>query len=147
MLERISEEVKLIQKSIQRAQDRQKHYYGKNRSSHEFQIGEMVFLKVIPKCNNWILRKDRRLSPRFVGPLKILKRVTMRLHINLPENIKVHPVFHVCLLKSYVGQPITYFARQVWIMEDGTLKVKPQYILDRNTKRPRNKTIEEVLVK
>ena len=32
-------------------------------------------------------------------------------------------------------------------MEDGTLKVEPQYILDRNTKRLRNRTIEEVLVK
>ena len=32
-------------------------------------------------------------------------------------------------------------------MDDGTLKVEPQYILDRNTKRLRNRTIEEVLVK
>ena len=32
-------------------------------------------------------------------------------------------------------------------MEDGTLKVEPQYILDRNTKQLRNRTIEEVLFK
>ena len=32
-------------------------------------------------------------------------------------------------------------------MEDETLKVEPQYILDRNTKWLRNRTIEDVLVK
>ena len=35
MLERMDEEVKLIPKSIQRAQDRQKHYYDKRRSFRE----------------------------------------------------------------------------------------------------------------
>ena len=148
MLERMDEEVKLIQKSIQRAQDMQKHYYDKKCSFREFQIGEMVFLKVIPKRSNLILGKDRRLSPRFAGPFKILKRVgTLAYQLELPENIKVHPVFHVCLLKSYVANPSHILQDKSRIMEDGTLKVEPQYILDRNTKRLRNRTIEEVLVK
>ena len=61
MLKRTDEKVRLIRKSIQRAQDRQEHYYNKKRSFHEFQIGEMVFLKVIPKRINFILGKERRL--------------------------------------------------------------------------------------
>ena len=91
----------------------------------------MVFLKVIPKHSNLILGKDRRLSPRFAGPFKILKRVgTLAYQLELPENIKVHPVFHGCLLKSYVTNPSHILQDKSRIMEDGTLKVEPQYILD-----------------
>ena len=108
----------------------------------------MVFLKVIPKCSNLILGKDRRLSPHFTGPFKILKRVaTLAYQLELPENIKVHHVFHVYLLKSYVANPSHILQDKSSIMEDGTLKVEPQHILDRNTKQLRNRTIEEVLFK
>ena len=109
----------------------QKHYYDKKRSFRESQIREMVFLKVVPKRSNLILGKDR-LSPRFAGPFKILKRVgTLAYQLELPETIKVHLVFHVCLWQD-----------KSRIMEVGTLKVKPQYILDRNTKQLRNRIIE-----
>ena len=72
---------------------------------------------------------------------------TLAYQLELPENIKVHPVFHVYLLKSYVASPSHILQDKSRIMDEGTLKVEPQYILDRNTKRLRNRTIEEVLVK
>ena len=59
----------------------------------------------------------------------------------------MHPVFHVYLLKSYVSNPSHILQNKSGIMEDGTSKVEPQYILDRNMKQLRNRTIEEVLVK
>ena len=65
---------------------------------------------------------------------------TLAYQLELSENIKVHPVFHVCLLKSYVANPSHILQDKSRIMEDGTLKVEPEYILGRNTKR------EEVLV-
>ena len=59
----------------------------------------------------------------------------------------MHPVVHVSLFKSYVANPSHILQDKSRIMEDRTLKVEPQYILDRNTRRLRNRTIEEVLVK
>ena len=41
----------------------------------EFEIGDHVFLKVMPKRGVVRFGKRRKLSPRFIGPFEILERV------------------------------------------------------------------------
>ena len=42
--------------------------------------------------------------PRYVGPFAILARVGLVAYkLGLPPTVKVHPVFHVSLLKAYRG--------------------------------------------
>ena len=66
----------------------------------EFEVGDHVFLKVMPKRGVVKLGKLGKLSPRFIGPFKILKRVgTVAYRFALPPNISgVHEVFHVSML-------------------------------------------------
>lgn len=119
MLERMDEEVKHIRDCIKRAQNRQKHYYDKTHVFQEFKVGDVVFLKVIHKKSNLILERDRRFSPRFARPSKIFKRVG--LNLELPENIKLHPIFHVSLLTSYFANPSHVFQDKYsrrWNFED-----------------------------
>ena len=51
--------------------------------------------------------KQGKLSPRYVGPYKILKRIgKVPYELELPTKLgAVHPVFHVSLLKKCVGDP------------------------------------------
>ena len=95
-----SEKVSPIRKHLLRAQSQQKSYADRLRRPLEFEVGDHVFLKVMPKRGVITFDKWRKLSPRFIGPLKILERVgTVAYQLALPPNLSgVHEVFHVSML-------------------------------------------------
>ena len=70
-------------------------------------MGDHVFLKVMPKREVIRFGKRGKLSPRFIGPLKILERVgTVSYRLALPSNLSgVHEVFHVSMLQKYTPDP------------------------------------------
>ena len=80
-----SEKVSLIQQRLLTAQSRQKSYEDVRRQPLEFEVGDHVFLKVMPMRE--VVRFDKRgkLSPRFIGPFEILERVgTVAYRLALP---------------------------------------------------------------
>ena len=68
----------------------------------EFEVGNHVFLKVMPKRGVVSFGKRGKLFPRFVGPFEILERVdTVAYRLALPPNMSgVHEVFHVSMLRK-----------------------------------------------
>ena len=66
----------------------------------EFEVGDRVFLKVMPKRGVVRFGKHGKLSPRFIGPFEILERIDNILYrLALPPNMSgVHEVFHVSIL-------------------------------------------------
>ena len=69
----------------------------------EFEVGDYVFLKVMPKRGVVMFGKRGKLSLRFVGPFEILERVgTVAYQLALPHSMSgVHEVFHVYMLRKY----------------------------------------------
>ncbi|WMV45068.1 hypothetical protein MTR67_038453 [Solanum verrucosum] len=51
--------------------------------------------------------KKGKLSPRFIGPYQISKRiVNVAYELDLPQELAaVHPVFHISMLKKCMGDP------------------------------------------
>ena len=90
-----SEEVSLIRQRLLMAQSRQKNYADVRRRPLEFEVGDHVFLKVMPKRGVIRFSKRRKLSPRFIGLFKILERVgTVAYRLALPSNMSgVYEVF------------------------------------------------------
>ena len=93
----------LIRHHLLTAQSRQKSYADVRCRPLEFEVGDHVFLKVMPKRGVVKFGKRRKLSPRFIGPFKILERVgTVAYRLALPPSMSgVHEVFHVSMLRGY----------------------------------------------
>ena len=102
-LEEMNRQMQDIRQSLKRASDRQKNYADLLRSSHTFQIGDKVFLRVKTKRSSLKMGKCRKLSFRYCGPFEILRRMGEQSYkLALPPHFHVHDVFHVSLLKKYV---------------------------------------------
>ena len=66
-------------------------------------MGDKVFLKVSPWRKVLRFGKKGKLSPRFIGPYKVLERIiSMAYRLALPPELaKLHDVFHVSVLQKY----------------------------------------------
>ena len=102
-----SEKVSLIRQRLLTTQSRQKSYADVRRRPLEFEVGDHVFLKVMPKRRVVMFDKCGKLSSRFIGPFEILKRVgTVAYRLALPPSMTViHEVFHVSMLQKYTPDP------------------------------------------
>ena len=102
-----SEKVGLIWKCLLTAQSRQKSYADRRRRPLEFEVGDHVFLKVMPKRGLVGFDKRGKLSPRYIRPFEILEKVgTVVYRLALPSSLSgVHEVFHVSMLQKYTPDP------------------------------------------
>ncbi|KAJ9515658.1 hypothetical protein QJQ45_002704 [Haematococcus lacustris] len=85
------------------AQRRQAHMANKGRKEVKYVPGDLVLLST----KNLRLKpgKARKLLPRFVGPFKVLHIVNnVAVKLDLPPAMsRLHPVFHVSLLRKYTS--------------------------------------------
>ena len=70
-----SEKVSLIRQRLLTAQSRHKSYADVRRQPLEFEVGDHVFFKVMPKRGVARFGKRGKLSSRFIRPFEILERV------------------------------------------------------------------------
>ena len=115
----------------------------------EFEVGDHVFLKVMPKRGVVRFSKRGKLSPRFIGPFEILKRIgVVAYRLALPPSMSgVHEVFHVSMLRKYTPNP-THVVDwgQIEIDIDGTFEEEPVCILDSRDQVLRRNTVRLVRV-
>ena len=127
------ENVSLIRQRLLTAQSRQKSYADVRRRPLEFEVGDHVFLKVMPKRGVVRFGKRGKLSTRFIRPFEILERVsTVAYRLALPPNMSgVHEVFHVSMLRKYTPDPAHVVDwGQIEVDTDGTFEEGPVCILD-----------------
>lgn len=89
------------------AQDRQTKYADQHRRHEEFKIGDKVLLSTKniqnPADRN---RPKQKMTPKFIGPYDIVNVISpVAYRLNLPSTLRIHPVFHVSLLKQYHETP------------------------------------------
>ncbi|GKD43264.1 hypothetical protein Tco_1267909, partial [Tanacetum coccineum] len=85
-----------------------KSYADVRRKPMEFNVGDMVMLKVSPWKGVIRLGKRGKLSPRYVGPFRIIKRIgPVAYRLELPEKLRgIHNTFHetpIPLTKSIIN--------------------------------------------
>nr|GFB65509.1 hypothetical protein [Tanacetum cinerariifolium] len=144
-----NEKVAIAKEKLKEARSRQKSYVDRHRRALEFKLGDRVFLKVSPCRDVQRFGLKGKLSPRFIGPFKILDRVgEVSYRLALPPQLShVHNVFYISLLKGYNYHP--YHVVQYpfdKIREDLSFAEEPEAILDRQERVMRKKTIPLVKV-
>ena len=95
------------------------------RQPLEFEVGDHVFLKGMPKRGVVRLGKHGKLLSRFIGPFEILERVgTVAYRLALPPSMSgVHEVFHVYMLRKYTQDPAHVVDwGQIEVDTDGTFE-------------------------
>ncbi|WMV49507.1 hypothetical protein MTR67_042892 [Solanum verrucosum] len=141
------EKVPLIIDRLKIAQSHQKSYADVRRRELEFQVDDWVFLKVSPMKGLMRFGKKGKLSPRYVGPYKILKKISrVAYKLELPTELAtLHPVFHISPLKKCVGDPTSIVPLESVVVKDSlTYEKVPVEILDRQVRRLRNKKVTSV---
>ena len=115
----------------------------------EFEAGDHVFLKVMPKRGVVRFGKSGKLSPRSIGLFEILERIgTVAYRLALPSSMSgVHEVFHVSMLRKYTLDP-THVVDwgQIEVDTDGTIEEGTVCILDSRDQVLRHKTVRLVRV-
>jgi hypothetical protein len=84
--------------NLEKAHKSYKDFAEKSRREVKFQEGDEVWLNI---KNFWLLEglSHKFLGP-YAGPFKVLeKKLSDTYKLELPENLRVHPTFHVSLLK------------------------------------------------
>ncbi|XP_070007620.1 uncharacterized protein [Nicotiana sylvestris] len=112
-------------------------------------VGEKVLLKVSPMKGVMRFQKKSKLSPRFIGPFEVLRRIgEVAYELALaPSLSSAHPIFHVSMLWKYVGDSshvLDFSTNQ--LDSDLTYDVELVAILERHVRKLRSKDIASVRV-
>ncbi|XP_070036310.1 uncharacterized protein [Nicotiana tomentosiformis] len=112
-------------------------------------VGEKILLRLSPMKGVMRFGKKGKLSPRYIGPFEILKKIgDVAYELALPPSLwGVHPLFHVSMLWKNVEDPshVLDFST-VQLYGNLTYDVEPVAILDRQVRKLRSKNIASVKV-
>jgi hypothetical protein len=145
LIQEAEEQVRMIRENFRIAQSKQKSYADNRRRLLEFKEGDHVYLKVSPIRGMRRFKVKGKLSPRFIGPFLILKRVgEVAYQLELPDHLSdVHDVFHVSQLKKCLRVPEEQLPMEdLSVQDDLTYAEYPIKIMDTLTRVTRNKVIK-----
>lgn len=134
--------------NLNRAQQIMKRYADTKRRFCEFNIGDLVLVKLQPyRQHSATLRKNQKLGLRYFGPFLVLERIgQVAYKLLLPSTAKTHPVFHVSALKPCQGDHSTqYFPLSLLTTEQWPL-LSPVAILQSRKLLQGDESIDQVLV-
>lgn len=97
--------MKIIKANLSRAQHKMKEYKYKQHKDVTFKPNDWVLLKLQPYRQQSLSRRtSQKLSCRYYGPNKVVRRIGMVAYeLELPPSSKLHPVFHVSMMRRFYG--------------------------------------------
>lgn len=134
------EAITQIKANLLTAQNRMKQLADTHRTEREFEVNDWVYLKMVPfRQSSLGQRKTTKLSPRFAGPFRIIKRVgPVAYQLELPEGARIHDTFHVSCLKKKKGFESVNSSVPGFIYESAQEYI-PEEVLDRRAKKVGNR--------
>ncbi|GJX78172.1 hypothetical protein Tco_0324983 [Tanacetum coccineum] len=149
MIRETTKKIVQIKNQLLTARSRQKSYANVRHMPLEFNMGDKVMLKVSPWKGVISFGKHEKLSPRYIGPFKVLERVgpvAYKLEL-LRELQGIHNTFHISNLKKYLSDKSLIIPLDE-IQLDDTLHFieEPMEIIDRELKQLKQSRIPIIKV-
>jgi hypothetical protein len=108
-LEGLTNSVKIATDALVLAKANQERNANKSWRDVTFQVDDQVLLSANHiNLASQALRPTKKLQHRFLGPYRIIQKVSpVAYKLALPDSLRIHPVFHVSLLRPY-KDPMTF---------------------------------------
>jgi hypothetical protein len=138
LLERQQQLTKL-KANLTQAQARMKKYADKKRTERTLSVGDMVYIKMQPyRLSAFGIRQAIKLTTKYYGPFRVLETVgKLAYRLLLPDDVNIHPVFHVSQLKKHLGNHAVPQANLPLVSAEGKIKLEPSKVLETRS-LPRN---------
>ena len=132
VLSQRDEVLKLLRRKLLKAQQKMKLTADARRPSQEFNVGDWVLVKLRPHRQTSASETSHsKLAKRYYGPFEVVEKMgKVAYHLRLPSHSRIHPVFHVSLLKAFVGDPTTTSTDPLPAMTNDEPATAPVIILD-----------------
>ncbi|GJR74468.1 putative reverse transcriptase domain-containing protein [Tanacetum coccineum] len=150
LIRNTTEKIIQIKNRLLTARSRQKSYADRRSKTLEFEVGDMVLLKVSSWKGAVHFGKREKLSPRYIGPFRILARVGLVSYtLEIPEELKgIHSTFHVSNLKKCLSEGDMVVPMEEIQLDDKLHMIeKPVEIIDQEVKRLKQSLIPIVKVR
>ncbi|KAL7108917.1 hypothetical protein ACP275_06G142900 [Erythranthe tilingii] len=96
------EQADLARACLDKGRRRMKKWADDKRQPREFDVGTQVIVKLLPQQFKALLSMHKGLVRRYEGPFPVIPKVgKVSYCLELPSSLKIHPVFHVSMLKPY----------------------------------------------
>nr|GEW87952.1 putative reverse transcriptase domain-containing protein [Tanacetum cinerariifolium] len=128
----------------------QKRFADLKRRLMKFEVGDKVMLKVSPWRGVIRFGKRGKLSPRFIGPFKVIERIRpVAYKLELPDKLRgTHDNFHVSNLKRcFMNDDVVIPLDEVQLDDKLHFVEEPVEIMDREVKRIKQSRILIVKVR
>ncbi|GKF18347.1 hypothetical protein Tco_0063265, partial [Tanacetum coccineum] len=150
LIRKTTKKIIQIKNRLLTARSRQKSYADRRAKPLEFEVGDMVLLKVSPWKGVVRFGKREKLSPHYIGSFKILARVgPVAYTLELPEELKgIHSTFHVLKLKKCLAKgDIVVPMDEIQLDDKLHMIEEPVEVVDREVKRLKQSRIPIVKVR
>jgi len=147
-VQQASSNVARARDALEKAQQSQAAQANKTRVPSNFKIGDQVMVSTENIRPDTLGRA--KLTNRFVGPFKITRSTGGdSFELQLPADMKIHPVFHSSLLKPFVPNPKEFTDREPPVRHPVLVDGSPEYVVEKilDHKALRSGTLYKVLWK
>jgi len=106
LLSQREEVFELLRRKLLKAQDRMKVQADKHRRDTDYQVGEKVWVKLRPyRQTSTTGEPYSKLGKQYFGPFEITEKLgKVAYQLKLPDDAKIHPEFHVSVLKKFFNK-------------------------------------------
>jgi hypothetical protein len=115
---------------LEQAQAVHKKYYDKLHRPVAYAVGDLVLLRLRHRAPASLPQVSKgKLKPRFYGPYRVAEIINpVAVRLELPPRAKLHDVFHVGLLKKFVG-PVPAAPPALPDIHHGAVQPEPELVV------------------